>query len=306
MNKIGVIILNWKQPKLTIETVNSFLKIKTKKFVYHIYIINNNHEDDSSKIFKKKYKNNQYVSTINSDSNLGYAGGNNFGIKIALKENCDYLLIANNDLLFDENFLINLYQEITSNNKIGLVGPKIYFAKGHEFHKDRYSPSELGKIIWSAGGQMDWNNILGSNIGIDQYDQGQFDFSDHKLDFLSGACFLIKSNTLKKIGLFDEKYFMYLEDVDLCQKIIRNGFQLRCVPKSIIWHINSGSSSSGSSLHDYFITRNRLIFGFKYASFRTKIALIKESIKFLFTKNKWKKNGVIDFYSNNLNKGSWK
>jgi len=305
MNKIGVIILNWKQSKLTIQTINSFLKIKTKNFAYHLYLVNNNSPDESYKILKRKYKNNQFISIINSGSNLGYAGGNNFGIKIALKNNCDYILIANNDLLFDQDFLVNLYQEL-NHPKIGLVGPKIYFAKGHEFHKNRYQSSELGKIIWSAGGQMDWNNILGSNIGVDEYDQGQYDKSNDKIDFISGACFLVKSGTLRQVGLFEEKYFMYLEDVDLCQRIIQDGFHLKYVPNSIIWHINAGSSSSGSHLHDYFITRNRLIFGFKYATLKTKLALIKESIRFIFNKNKWKRIGAIDFYLNKLNKGSWK
>jgi GT2 family glycosyltransferase len=109
----------------------------------------------------------------------------------------------------------------------------------------------------------------------------------------------------KTIGLLDKKYFMYLEDVDFCQRAKKSNLKLACIPSSIIWHVNSGSSKSGGDLHDYFITRNRLYFAYKYASPRTKFAIFRESIKILFGQSKWKKQAVIDLYKNKMNKGSW-
>jgi GT2 family glycosyltransferase len=77
-------------------------------------------------------------------------------------------------------------------------------------------------------------------------------------------------------------------------------------PQSVIWHLNAGSSGSGSSLHDYFLTRNRLKFGFKYTKFRTKLALFRESLRILFkSPSSWQKRGVIDFYLGVSGKGSW-
>jgi len=104
----------------------------------------------------------------------------------------------------------------------------------------------------------------------------------------------------------DDSYFMYLEDADYCQRAKSAGFGLIYYPKSVIWHLNSGSSSAGSALHDYFLTRNRLIFGYKYASLRTKLALARQSLKILFTSpSSWQKQAVKDFYLKNLGKGSW-
>lgn len=304
MIKIAIIVLNWKQPSLTIKTIDSILKIKNNDIVYKIFLIDNNSPDDSYKILQKKYYKNKKIDLIQTGSNLGYVG-NNIGIKKALQQKYNYILLLNNDVVVDPNFLIELYKGI----KLGydIVGPKIYFAPGYEFHQDWYSSKEKGNVIWSAGGQIDWNNVYGSNIGVDQVDKGQFDQNNDQVDFLTGCCLMIKPIVFKKIGLLNEKYFMYLEDLDFCQKAKKNKFKLAYIYKSKIWHVNSGSSKSGGDLHDYFITRNRLYFGINNASLKTKFALIRESIKQLTSPNssRWKKRGIIDFYINKFNKGSW-
>ncbi|MDD4938297.1 MAG: glycosyltransferase family 2 protein [Candidatus Shapirobacteria bacterium] len=305
MISIALIVLNWKQPKLTLDTIDSILKIKTDSFKYKIFLVDNASPDNSIDIFQKKYSQNKQIEIIQTGANLGYVG-NNIGIKKALKEKFDYILLINNDVLVDPFFL----QELVSETKNGydLLGPKIYFAPHFEYHKDRYSKEEIGKVIWSAGGQMDWDNVYGSNIGVDEVDRGQRDQITTNLDFLTGCCLLVNSKVFKKIGLLDEKFFMYLEDVDFCQRAKQFGFKLAYIPKSKIWHVNSGSSKSGGDLHDYFITRNRLLFGFKYAKLKTKFALLRESFRFLLnpSTSSWKKKAVIDFYFKKLGKGSWK
>jgi len=300
MKKIAIIVLNWKQPKLTVETITSLLKINHQSFIYEIILIDNDSPDDSLKIFNKKYKNNKFIKILNTKSNLGYVG-NNFGINYALDNNFDFIVLLNNDVLVDPNFLEELFKE---SNNYDILGPKIYFAPGFEFHKDRYKKKDLGKVIWSMGGKMDWNNIYGSNISVDKVDHGQFDKINEKVDFISGCCLMASRGVFKTIGLLDKNYFMYLEDVDFCQRAKKSKLKLACIPKSIIWHVNSGSSKSGSDLHDYFITRNRIYFAYKYASLRTKFAIFRESFKFLF-KSKWQRQAVIDLYLKKMKKGSW-
>lgn len=302
--KIALIILNWKQPELTFATLDSIFKCQTKGFDYHIYLIDNGSPDDSVAQFKKKYKNNPLVTIVETGSNLGYAGGNNYGLREAQKQNYDYYLVANNDILVAPDFLQKLYDS-SQKYPDSILTPKIYFAPGYEFHKDRYKKNEIGKVIWAVGSQIDWNNIYGSNIGIDEVDHGQYDHKQPKIDFISGCCFLVSGEILNRIGIFDERFYLYMEDSDLTQRALRAGFQLRLVPESKIWHCNSGSSKPGSSLQDYFITRNRLLFGFRYASVRTKFALFRESLRFLVTGSSWRKKGVLDFYLGRLGKGSW-
>ncbi|MGI5841352.1 MAG: glycosyltransferase family 2 protein [Patescibacteria group bacterium] len=304
MDQIAIIVLNWKQPQLTTNTVDSLLKITKKKFSYHIFIIDNKSPDNSFVLLEKEYKKNSHVSVLQTTENLGYVGGNNFGIEHALKQAYDYILLINNDVLVDRNFLSDLYHASTTKN-FAITGPKIYFAPGFEFHKNRYKKSELGSVIWSAGGHMDWNNIIGSNIGIDSVDNNQYDSVLLNPDFLSGCCLLINTTVFRKIGLLDPSYFMYLEDVDFCQRAKTHGFSIAYIPKARIWHINAGSSSSGSSLHDYFLTRNRLIFASRYANLRPKIAVFRESLKYLLSNNRNKRTAVIDYFTHNWGKGSW-
>jgi len=304
MTQVAIITLNWNRPQLTTDTVDSLLKIKTSNFSYKIFITDNGSGDQSLAIFHQKYKNNQKVKIIATGSNLGYVSGNNFAIKKALDKNFDFILVCNNDILVKPDFVEELVKT-AKNYPNAILGPKIYFAKGYEFHKDRYTKSQLGKVIWSVGGQVDWPNILGSNIAVDQVDIGQFDKISTDLDFISGCCLFVPRKIFKKIGLFDSHYFMYLEDVDFCQRALRTGFQLVCQPKSVIWHLNAGSSGSGSQLQNYFFTRNRLYFAHKYASLRAQFALLRQSLGFLFQKDKWKRQAVLDYFLGKMGIGSW-
>lgn len=304
MVRVAILVLNWKQPNLSIQTVDSYLKINHKNFKYKIFLTDNGSKDGSYKKLKAYYQNNRKVKLSKNNTNIGYVPGFNKEIKKRL--NYDYILVSNNDILAAPSFLEELIAEAQRSNT-GILGPKIYFAPGHEFHKARYTPEETGKVIWFAGGTMDWKNIIGSNIGVDEVDHGQHDQIKSNIDFITGCCMLVRSEVFKKIGLFDKSYFMYLEDVDFCQRAIKSGFSLAYVPKSVIWHINSGSSSSGSLLQDYFISRNRLIFAMRYADLRAKFALVRESIKIIFTsKSFWKKQAVFDFYFHKWEKGGWK
>ena len=116
----------------------------------------------------------------------------------------------------------------------------------------------------------------------------------------------LSRNALEKVGLFDEKYFMYFEDTDLSMRLKRVGFRVFYVPRAVLWHKVAQSSAIGSSLNDYFITRNRMLFGMKYAPLRARFALLREALKFLLYGRNWQRIGVIDYITGNLWKGSWK
>jgi len=305
VKKIAIIVLNWNQPDITIETVSSFLKISSKNFTYHIYLVDNASSDDSFKRFTQEYKGNPKITLLKTKSNLGYVGGNNFAIKKALKKDYDYFLVANNDILLSPDFLQKLF-DASKKYPDSVLCPKIYFAPGYEYFKDRYSPKERGKVIWALGGKMDWNNVYGSNIGIDEVDRGQFDQLNFEFDFISGCCLFLPAKIFKKIGLFDPKYFLYMEDVDFSLRAKKHDFKLRLVPSSVIWHLNSASSSPSSNLQNYFITRNRLLIALRYAPLKTKLAIFRESIRFLFLNDYWRRKGVIDFYLGRFGKGSWR
>ena len=300
MPKVFVSIINFNGKKDTLKCLQSVNELNKKGFDLSVVVLDNG----SKEPFETDRKYNFDLKIIRSDRNLGFSGGQNLGIKYALGKEADFVLILNNDVTLDKDLIKNLLSSFDNGN-YGLVSPKIYFEKGKEFHKGLYKENDLGKVIWYAGGVMDWQNVIGFHRGVDQVDKGQFDKAG-ETDFVSGCCMLVKKEVFEKVGLFVDKYFLYYEDNDLSQRAKKEGFSSFYEPKGFLWHDNAGSAGgSGSSLQDYYITRNRLLFGTRYASLRAKTALIKESIMILLKGRKWQKKGVLDFYTGKMGKGSY-
>lgn len=299
--KVFIIILNFNGKKDTLDCLETIRELVIKDWELGVIVVDNNSRDGSVKAIKKKFPS---VIIIENKRNLGFSEGNNCGLRYALKNDADYCLVLNNDTFVEKNLLIQLIKAAKKEKKNGILSPKIYFAPGFEYHKNRYQKSERGKVIWYAGGLMDWRNILASHRGVDEVDKGQYQ-QTQETEFCTGCCFLIKKEVLEKVGLFDKKYFLYWEDNDLSQRAKKAGFKCLFVPQAIIWHKNAGSSRSGSPLQDYYLTRNRLLFALKFASLRSKIALLKESVIELFQGRKWEKRGIIDFYFGCFKQGSY-
>lgn len=304
MKSVFVSILNFNGNSNTLECIESLRKINISDFKLTVLVI------DNKSLEKFKLQNESpgkiEIKVINNEENLGFSGGHNGGIKYALENGADYVLILNNDTYVDSNFLTELIKVAEKDGSIGILAPKIYFAPGFEYHKNRYSTEEKGKVLWYAGGEMDWNNVIGHHRGVDEVEKGQFNKTE-ETELATGCCMLIKKEVFEKIGNLDEKYFLYYEDADLTMRAKKNGFKIVYVPKSLVWHKNAGSAGgSGSVLQDYYMTRNRLMFGFRYATIRSKLALFRESLFLLIKGRQWQKQGVIDYYLGRLNKGSYK
>lgn len=302
--KIAIVVLNFNGTQDTIDCLKSINKLDIKDFEL-LTIVVDNASTDEFKVQSSEFKVGE-IKIIRNEQNSGFTGGNNVGIKYALSNGADYIFVLNNDTILDKNVLIELLKVSQFDQIAGIVIPKIYFAPGFEFHKDRYKKAEQGRVFWYAGGIMDWNNVLGRHRGVDEIDKGQYN-NLSETDYASGCAMFIKKEALGKAGLFDERYFLYYEDADLSIRIKKAGFKIIYAPEAVIWHKNAGSvGGSGSILQDYYTIRNRLLFGIKYAPLRAKLALIKESIKLLINGREWQKQGVIDFYFGKFGKGSYK
>lgn len=299
MPKLAVIIVHYKNRKDTIECLDSVFKSKTGSKIIPIVVANSSGQGFAQKI-KKIFPD---VIVLTNKENLGVAGGNNMGIKEGLRRKCDYFLILNNDTIVSPLLISKLVSYLKKSPNVGIISPKIYFAPMFEFHKDRYEKSDRGKVIWYAGGSIDWKNIYATHGGVNKVDRGQFE-KIQDTDFATGCCMLIKRTVVEKVGLMDEKYFLYWEDVDYCLRTKKNGFRVLYFPSSHLWHKNAASSQKpGSEIHRYYLTRNRLYFGLKYASFRTKKSLMIDSLRH-FAKGGVVKRAVLDFYLGRMGKGS--
>ncbi|MCJ7826178.1 glycosyltransferase family 2 protein [Patescibacteria group bacterium] len=288
---IYAIIANWNGKTDTLECLSSLRVVREKQPSLSVVVVDNGSTDGSVEEITKKFP---WVHCVEVGMNLGFSGGNNRGITYVLKQNAEYVWLLNNDTVVDKNVLsaISSFSDPT----VGAVGSKIYFYKGCEYHKGRYKKSDLGKVLWYAGGIIDWNNVLASHRGVDEVDHGQFDV-EVKTDFITGCSFFIRTSVIKQVGLLDESFFMYMEDLDYSLRIQRLGLKTVYNPASMLWHKNASSSGgSGSSLHEYYQTRNRIRIGMKYAPPRTKVALLKEGFRTFFKGTGIRKQAVFDAF----------
>ena len=303
MRNVFVSIINFNGRKNTFACLDSIKKLNTSNFKLNVIVINNGSEEKLN--LPQDYLRNIPLKILTEEKNLGFTGGHNTGIKYALSMNADYVLVLNNDVAVSPNLIIELLKVLEKNKEYAIASPKIYFAPEFEFHKDSYKKEDRGRVFWYAGGIIDWRNVLARHRGVDEVDRGQYQ-EVAETDFVTGACFLVKREVLEKVGSFDDRYFLYYEDNDLSQRIRIAGYKVIYAPNAVLWHRNAqAAGGSGSSLQDYYISRNRLLFGLRYASLRSKAALIKESIELLAVGRQWQKKGIRDFYLGRFGRGSY-
>ena len=183
------------------------------------------------------------IKVIKSEKNLGFAGGNNLGIKAAHGK---YLFFINNDTIF-KNFNIQvLIDRLESSSDIAIVCPKIRFAWGtNPIQFTGYTPLSI-------------ITVRNHSIGFGEEDQGQYD-TPHPTPYAHGAAMLIKREAIDKVGLMPECFFLYYEELDWSMMFTRAGYQIWYEPKCTIYHKESQSTGQNSPLRTYYIVRNRFL-----------------------------------------------
>lgn len=241
MKKVTIITVNFNQPLLTELFLNSVAVYNTYPAIEIIVVDNGSHENHIPN-WRSSYPE---VRFIRSEKNLGFAGGNNLGIREAIGE---YLFLVNNDTEFTPYLIKSLVSVLDSNSKIGAISPKIlYFDKPD--------------IIQYAGFTR-MNMYTGRNrcIGKMEQDRGQYDNTTGPTGFVHGAAMMIRKEAVNKAGLMPELFFLYYEEMDWCEKIRKVGFEVWIEPKAKIYHKESMSVGKKSLLKEYFMCRNRILF----------------------------------------------
>ena len=303
MKKICIIIVNWNRKKDTLTCLESLGKISRGKHTVEIVVVDNASSDGTAEAVVEKFPD---VTVLASKTNDGFTGGNNRGMRYAMRHGADFIWLLNNDTMVHKNVLLGLLDAL-KHRAVGLAGSKIYFAPGYEFHHDRYRSGERGRVIWYAGGLVDWANMYASHRGVDEVDEGQYD-TPSDTQFITGCSLMIKREVIQSIGYLDDRYFLYLEDLDYSLRARDAGFRLVYSPASVLWHINAGSTGKpGHGLHQYYLTRNRLLVGMRYAPLRTKTALVREAFRFIVSGPPVLRRAVLDFFLRKFgNRYTWK
>lgn len=264
-NKLAIITVNYNNYPVTEELLDS-LKIQDDRN-FRVYLV-----DVSTKRRTLSYP--SYVTTL-TRPNKGYSYGVNEGTKQAIRDGYSLLVEINNDTEVAKDF-VSAVKKSLIHHPDSIIGPKIYYYPGYEYHPT--AKKSLGKILWFAGGKIDWKNVFTKHRGVDEVDTGQYNTAQ-KTSFLSGCCIAYTAQAFQMIGDWDESYFMYYEDADWSMRARAKGVSCIYDPSIVIWHKNGQSTGgSGSTFHTKYQERNRFKFGLKYAPFRTKVHLVKNRL----------------------------
>ncbi len=241
--RVFIIVLNWNRAADTIECVRSLQGVAYSNL--DVLVVDNASVDGSVTALGAQFPE---LRVIRNAKNLGYAEGNNVGIRHALSRDADYVLLLNNDTVVDKDLLHELVRVATTQPRAGIVGPKIYD------YRDQTK-------IWFAGANIDWSTGDSPHLGLGEYDQGQF-HQVLEVDRVTGCAMMVRRSVFERVGLFDPRYFLYYEDVDLCVRATKAGYTSLCVQTAKVWHKESSSTKAnqGSDLHTYYHIRNRLLF----------------------------------------------
>ena len=203
-----------------------------------VIVVDNASTQDEASIISKQYS---HIKVIRSPRNLGFAGGNNIGIKEA---NGKYILLINNDTYFREFNIDPLIDRLESSDKIGIVCPKLRFAWGNN------------PIQFAGYTHLSPITVRNQAIGFGEDDHGQYDIAT-PTPYAHGAAMLIKREAIKKVGLMPECFFLYYEEIDWSMMFTRAGYEIWYDPACTVYHKESQTTGQNSPLRTYYITRNR-------------------------------------------------
>lgn len=237
---ISIVTVNYNGWKDTCELIDSLSDV-VRSVTYEIIVVDNASKGDDVKILRERYPD---LKLIESKVNLGFAGGNNLGIREA--EGC-YIFLLNNDTIVKDDGFSKLIDRFETDPVIGVVCPKIKFIEsGNPIQFAGYTP--LSAIT-----------LRNSLIGFGEQDQHQYDEA-HISPYAHGAAMMIKRDAIEHAGMMPECYFLYYEELDWSERIKEAGFEIWYEPQCYIIHKESRSTGQESPLRTYYLTRNRLLF----------------------------------------------
>ena len=238
---VTVLIVNWNGREVTLDCLASLQKVTYPAM--RILLVDNGSHDDTLPAVRAAYPN---VSILALGENKRFAAGNNHGMKVALDEGTDFVLLLNNDTTVAPDFITHLVDRFNATERCGMVAPKIYY----------YTP---GNTIWFAGGNVSfWTGTM-SHRGIREVDRGQYDVAG-ETGYATGCCILVPADVIRRVGMLDHRYFMYGEDADWSLRVQRAGYRVMYEPTSKVWHklsVSAGGHLSSFKLRNKAISQYR-------------------------------------------------
>ncbi len=214
---VACIVLNYNGRDLTIDSVTSLLATDYPRF--RVVVVDNGSTDGSHQAVQETFPE---VVALRVEENRGIANGLNAGIRWALSEGFDYLLLLNNDIEAGRDTLTELVRVAECDPRIGCVGPKTYYWDDRE-------------RLWSAGGIIRFRESVTRERGMGEIDRGQYD-RDREVPYVNGCAMLVRREAQAATGLWDPVYHVGIEDADWCMRMKRRGYRCWYAHRALLWH----------------------------------------------------------------------
>jgi GT2 family glycosyltransferase len=243
---VSVVVLNWNGLTDTLACVHS---LRALRYPAHIVIVDNASTDGSVEALRNQAPDHG-IDLLECDQNLGYAGGNNVGIRYALDQGADFILVLNNDTIVDPTLLDELLGAAGRYPEAGCFGPWIFYM--HDPERLWYTRSEWASAdgAFTAPGK----GRLAAELPL----------APTSTEYVCGAALFFRAEVARKVGLFDERFFLVYEDSDWGFRARRAGFECMAVPSARVWHkVGTSFGSESSPLRTYFSVRNKLLWAEK-------------------------------------------
>ncbi len=243
-----VIVLNWNGKKFLHGCFDSLRRQTFRDF--DVLLVDNASQDGSVAYVAREFPE---VRVLQLNENLGFCRPNNLGIEDALARGAEFILLLNNDTTIAPDCIEEMLVPMRKDAKIAAVCPKIYFAN---------RPG----TFWYAGADFSLWTARSRHVGWKEEDRGQYDQA-RSIKQATGCALLVRASAVREVGLLDERFWAYVEDVDWSIRFRRSGCDLRYTPGARVWHYDGGTSVAGGSQfrRQYLSTRNLLLVGRKHA-----------------------------------------
>jgi GT2 family glycosyltransferase len=238
---IAVVIINFNGYDLTSECLRSFENVQYEPYV--LIVVDNASTDGSTERLKIEFP---HVHYVESDYNKGFTGGNNLGLEKARKLGAEYVFYLNNDTVVSGNILLELSSFMQSHPEVGLAGPLTYYYDAKE-------------VISFGGGSIHRNTGIYTHLNKDKT-LSQLKDRVIYCNFIEGTALFLSTALADRVGGFSDEYFLTSEESELCVRIVDLGYNLAVITSCSVWHRVSQSLKGGSTLREYFIFRNKLLF----------------------------------------------
>jgi GT2 family glycosyltransferase len=245
--RVAAVVVNYNGKEVTLQAVESLRRMDYPNF--DLVVLDNASTDGSPEALAQAHPD---LRQLRLETNRGSSSGYAAGFRWAFENGYDYVLLLNNDIEVEPGMLAELIEVAESDSKIGAVGPKCYF------HGDR-------ERLWSAGGILRFRESITRERGYGEIDQGQYD-RDEDVDYVNGCAILIRRAAAEAAGMWDDVFYICVDDADFCTRLKRRGFRCLYAHRAVLYHMVAFTTGGYSPGRNFQFGRSGAIYVRRYAN----------------------------------------